>query len=252
MVQHLKIFAALSFLSSAAYACDSSRPISHLDLFGTRLTVGFGISRPCAPPVIVAQAPAPQPVYVAQPVYVPTPQPYYVPPPTAVYVPVQVVQPAAPRPAPRDEETRGRIAFKYLGGFNSPTFFGSTSGSPSPQAGWHAHSLGVEWRMSRYFALRSDLEFRPTSRSLDLVGLKFSLFPTWAIRPYLSASLAGNYVANDVRKWSVGVVGAGGLTLHLSRNFFLETEFRVRTSPEACCRETGQLDLLVGGGFAFL
>lgn len=196
-----------------------------------------------APPAYAA----PPPVYV-QPMYEPLPPPpivFAAPQPVYASPPV-VVAPAPPRP-PKDDRP-ALIALKYAPGASAAVDWGSGAGSFGI-----THSVGLEVRLSRWFALRSDFEMRPEGRSWDMIGLKVWLFPPWALRPYGSVSLAGSEAYAAPGKYQLGVSAAAGADLFFGKHFFLEAEARYRVSPGAgeCCREVPHLSVLIGGGVAF-
>lgn len=192
-----------------------------------------------APQVVVTPPPPPAPVVVA-------PAPVYTAPPI-VYAPPVVMTPVAPKrePPPRP----GLLAIKYMPGVSSD--LGTSAGDPALGTPTFAHSAGLELRIARWFSLRSDLEFRKTSRTWDMLGAKVSLFPNSAFKPYASISFSGNEAYANPGKFSFGFAAAGGLDLFLGRYFFLEAEVRYRMTPGDCCSEVPALTGLVGGGIAF-
>jgi hypothetical protein len=191
------------------------------------------------PPVAYAQAPveyAPPPVMMA---------PQLVVPPPPVVVPPVVVAPAAPPPRP---ERMPFLALKYAPGASAPVAL--SNGVETGGVGF-AHSVGLELRVARWLAVRSDYEMRPEGRSWDMVGLKLSPFSRWVLRPYASVSLSGSEAYALPGKFQLGMVGAAGLDLFFGRHFFLEAEARYRVSPSDCCREVPHLTGLLGAGVAF-
>ncbi len=221
------------------------------------------VNAPCPDQV----APPPQYVAAAPPVYVPVPPPAYAPPPEALpfvpapmpappgyYAPPPVVVAPAPvvvaRPQRHEDEGPSRFGIKYLPGIS--TAIGFANGPQTGAIGF-GQSLGLELRLSRWFALRSDYELRPEGRSWDMLGLKVWLIPSWVIKPYASVSVAGSESYSAPGKFQLGVSAAVGADLMLGRHFFIEAEARYRVSPGQgdCCREVPHLTALVGGGVAF-
>lgn len=210
-----------------------------------------------APPPVYVPVPMPPPAYapapVAPPVYVPSPMPpptYYspapLPPPTYVPAPVVVAQ----APVRHEDEGPSHFGIKYMPGIS--TAVGFANGPQTGTVGF-SQSLGLELRLSRWFALRSDYELRPEGRSWDMLGLKVWLIPSWVIKPYASASVAGSESYNLPGKFQLGLSAAVGADLMIGRHFFIEAEARYRVSPGVgdCCREVPHLTALVGGGVAF-
>lgn len=268
------IVVSVVMVASAA----SAQSHVELNLFGSSssLSFGFGVHHHARrrivvspPPVYVQPAPVyvqPAPVYVpAPPVYVEQPVVVAPPPPPMVQAPAVVVAPAPvvvqPTPPVRVEtrtvtvtqpapERPALIGLKYTPGL-SGVF--TASGSSVGFAGARfTHSAGLEARLSRWVALRSDVELRNDSRSFDVIGLKVWLAGgDWKVKPYLSASLSGTMADSRPNALSVGVVGAGGLDIFFGKHFFLEAEVRYRALPGSCCTEVPQLTGVVGGGVAF-
>lgn len=218
----------------------------------------YGVSRnrhvPC-PSVVYAAAPPPVAYYAPPPVvYAPPPPPpvviqaapVYSAPPIVYAQPVVVAQ--APPPKPRPERP-GILALKYMPGASSE--IGTSESDPALSSPTFAHSAGLELRIARWFALRSDLEFRKSGRTWDMLGVKISLFPSSIIKPYASVSFSGNEAYANPGKFSFGLAAAGGLDLFIGRHFFLEAEVRYRVTPGNCCSEVPALTGLVGGGVAF-
>lgn len=236
-----------------------------LNLFGSSSTLsfGFGVHHHArrrvvvTPPVVYVQ---PAPVYVQPPpvVMAPPPPPMVQAPPVYVAPPPVVVQPAPPvrvetrtvtvtQPAP---ERPALIGVKYTPGLSG--IFTASNSSVGFSGARFTHSAGLEARLSRWVALRSDVELRNDSRSFDVIGAKVWLAGAdWKVKPYLSASLSGTMTDSRPNALSVGVVGAGGLNVFFGKHFFLEAEVRYRALPNACCTEVPQLTGVVGGGVAF-
>jgi hypothetical protein len=283
--------ALVGLVSAGALACTQSNGGVQLNLGPLGFALGFNAQLgPCPvplapPPMVVAnpvyQAPvyapppmvvAPQVMYPPQVVYSPPPvvmapppvvysqPPVVMAPPPVVVAPVVVAAPA-PVPVPMAPpvvvaparppvvEGPARFAIKYAPGANAAVSL--ADGVALGRLG-ATHSFGIEVRLSKHFAFRSDVELRPAGHSWDLVGLKVWLAPDWALRPYLSASLSGSLADNQPGRFLVGVVGAGGLDLAIGRHFFLEAEVRYRAAPGDCCGEVHQLTALIGAGVAFL
>lgn len=220
--------------------------------------VGYVKHRRHCDPII---APAPVQVVQAPPVvYGPPPQPVYVaPPPPVIYSPPPMVY-AAPMPAPdpvvvqqrvvKPPSTRpGFLALKYMPGVSS------TVAAPDGELEFgepgFTHSPGLELRLTRWFSLRSDLEFRQNGRTWDVLGAKVSLFPSSPVKPYGSVSFAVNENLGNPGKFSFGFAAAGGLDVFFGKHFFLEAEVRYRMTPGACCTEVPALTGVIGGGVAF-
>jgi hypothetical protein len=141
------------------------------------------------------------------------------------------------------------LAIKYAPGASSPVAWAT-----QPEFGGFgfAHSVGLELRLSRWFALRSDFEMRNTGRSWDMLGLKVWLIPSWALKPYASVSVSGSEANSFPGKFQLGMSAALGVDLMIGKHFFIEAEARYRVSPTSeCCREVPTLTGLVGGGVAF-
>lgn len=204
-----------------------------------------------APPVVTAPPVVAAPVYVAAPPLVavaPTyvPAPAYAPPPPPV-----VAAPAAPvvtASAERTERDRPNfLALKYLPGL--ATSIGP--GEPFSVGGiGHQASVGAELRFTRWFALRSDAEFRPDGHSYDFLGVKLTMDKDSPLRPYVSASVTGEFPVAKPGNSYLGLVGGVGLDLFLGKYFFLEAEGRLR-SVHSCCGVGPQASASVGGGVAF-
>lgn len=246
-----------------------------LNLFGagSSLSFGFGVHHHArrrvivAPQVYVQPAPVyvqPEPVYVQPPpVYVQPPVVYQqpavmAPPPMVQAPPVVVQQPAPPpqvvtrtvtvtQPAP---ERPALIGLKYTPGLSG--VFTASSSSVGFSGARFTHSAGLEARLSRWVALRSDVELRNDSRSFDVIGAKVWLAGAdWKVKPYLSASLSGTMADSRPNALSIGVVGAGGVDVFFGKHFFLEAEVRYRALPGSCCTEVPQVTGVAGAGVAF-
>ncbi len=156
----------------------------------------------------------------------------------------------APLAPPPEDHRPSHFGIKYLGGASAAVGFDN-----GPQVGkfGFTHLVGLELRLSRYFALRSDYELRPEGRSWDMLGLKVWLVPSWFLKPYLSASVAGSESYSLPGKYQLGISAAAGVDLMFGKHFFIEGEARYRVSPGVgeCCREVPHLSVLVGGGVAF-
>ena len=209
-----------------------------------------------APAPVMVQPP-PQPVYVAPPVpaYAP-PVPAYAPPvqvytpPPVVYAPVAAPAPVVVQPAPRPVDNKPNfLALKYMPGFSSN--IGTADGKVDFSTPAFAHSPGVEFRLTRWLSLRSDLEFRKDSRTWDVLGVKGSLFPRSPVKPYASVSFAINENLKNPGKYSFGFSAAAGMDIFIGKYFFLEAEARYRMTPGSCCSEVPTLAVVGGGGVAF-
>lgn len=269
MLRLVRLISVLSIVgvSAQALACD----YRYQSGVGVQLGgVFFGFSKhrraPCpavviAPPIQVQ--PLPPVAYYTQPqvVYAPPPQPVYVapPPPQVVYTnpPIVYAQPppppvvqqrAAPPPAPVDDKPNF-LALKYMPGFSSN--IGTADGKVDFSTPAFAHSPGVEFRLTRWLSLRSDLEFRKDSRTWDVLGVKGSLFPRSPVKPYASVSFAINENLKNPGKYSFGFSAAAGMDIFIGKYFFLEAEARYRMTPGSCCSEVPTLAVVGGGGVAF-
>jgi hypothetical protein len=229
-------------VSAPAFACRTTTGGVGIQLGSVFL--GFSRHRHnCPPPVIVQQQQALPPVA------------YYVaPPPPVVYTPPPIVY-AQPAPvvvqkvaAPRDNRP-GFLAIKYMPGVSSGVSL--IDGDLDFDTPAFAHSPGLELRLTRWLSLRSDLEFRRTGRTWDMLGVKGSLFPTSPVKPYASISFAGNENYSNPGKYSFGFAAAAGLDVFFGKHFFLEAEVRYRVTPGDCCSEVPSLTGVVGGGVAF-
>jgi hypothetical protein len=227
------IFLAVVGISSQALACTySARGRVHDGRRAWKFKVR---NAPCVDQQFVAIAgqPTPPPMVYAAPPGGPLPMP--------VVANARLEKPVDDRPS--------LLAIKYAPGASSGIDFES---KPSFSGFGFAHSLGLEVRLSRWFALRSDFEWRPQGRSWDMLGLKVWLIPSWALRPYASVSLSGSEATSFPGKYQLGVVAALGLDLMIGKHFFIEAEARYRVSPTSeCCREVPTLTGLVGAGVAF-
>lgn len=250
MPRLVRLIAVLSIVgvSAPAFACRTGGGV------GIQLgSVFFGFSRHrhACPPVVVQAVPVqalPPVAYYTQPQVVYAPPPVvYSPPPMIYAAPAAVVQ--AKVAPPRDDRRPGFLALKYMPGASSNVTMSDQS-IDFGQVGF-AHSPGLELRLTRWFSLRSDLEFRRGGRTWDILGIKGSLFPNSPVKPYASVSFSGNENYANPGKYSFGFAGAGGLDVFLGKHFFLEAEVRYRMTPGACCSEVPALTGLVGGGVAF-
>ena len=223
---------------------------------GLRLLLGLAHVPCCQPPVVVAPqvVMAPPPVGVSPPPMVVAPQPVVVVPPVVVAAP-------APAPAPvvvaRGPETPERpdyapFAVKWapMGWSSSEPLWSGVDATGVREA----RSIGLEYRLSRRWALRSDLEYG-SGALWDVAGVKLSPLSGW-FSPYASASVSGH--SSPIERsgrvvgssLEVGLVGALGVDLRFGRHFFLEGEGRYRVRSESC-RDVPQYSALVGGGVAF-
>lgn len=235
-----------------------------LNLFGSRSVLSFGVGVHThahrrvvvAPPPVVVTPPAP--VVVAPPVVMAPPPmvaaPVYVAPVVVQAPPPQVVHAPAPqvvsRPAPREVERPALIGLKYTPGLSGA--FAASGDAASVSGVRFVHSAGLEARLSRWVALRSDVEFRNDSRSYDVLGAKLWLAGAdWQVKPYLSASLSGTTTAARPNALVIGAMGAAGLDVFIGKHFFLEAELRYRALPGGCCAEVPQVTGVVGAGVAF-
>lgn len=259
MLRLVRLFSALAIVvsSTSALACRTSG----LGVQLGSVFLGFSKNRPC-PPWVVAQAVVPiaappPPVYAPPPpVYSPPPVVYAEPPvvytaPPVVYAP-PVVTPAPvvrAKPAPPRNDRPGFLALKYMPGASSDISLGA--GRVGFDTVGFAHSPGIEFRLTRWLSLRSDLEFRQGGRTWDMLGVKLSLFPRSPVKPYASVSFGANENYLNPGKFSFGLAGAAGLDVFLGRYFFLEAEVRYRATPGACCSDVPSLTAVVGGGVAF-
>lgn len=244
-IRLLAVFAVLSAFGASAPALACGARESGVGVQLGRVFFGFSKRAPLCPPPLVqsavsyyTQPPPPPPVYVAPPVV-------YAPPPLVVAAP-PVVQ---AKVAQARDDRPGFLAVKYMPGVSSNVSLSSESldfGSPT-----FAHSPGLELRLTRWFSLRSDLEFRRDGRTWDMLGLKLSLFPSSSVKPYASVSFSGSEHRLNPGKYLLGVAGAAGLDVFLGKYFFLEAEARYRVAPGACCSEVPTVSGLIGGGVAF-
>jgi len=280
MVQAGVIAAAL-VASAPAFACehghigagDAAIGLLLAPIFGVNVHVRMHHAPPCferrvpvvvAPPVVMVPPPVVQlqiPSIVVEEDYVAPPVVAYAPPPPppVVVAPAPVVVRAAPAPVVRaapapvverrvdDDDRPATLAAKYLGGAVGRLQPGELRVNEVGTTG----SFGLEYRVSRWFALRSDFEAHPGGRSFDVVGGKLWLSPRGALRPYGSVSLAASDSTLEPGRLSFGAVGAAGVDLFLGKHVFFEAEARYRVAPAECCRAVGQLSGHLGGGLAF-
>ncbi|MHB8873494.1 MAG: hypothetical protein ACYC8T_07385 [Myxococcaceae bacterium] len=216
----------------------------------------FGLTH-APPPVVVATVfPAPVlvvPEVILPPVVVPQvvlPPVVVVPQVTAAAV-VEAPAPAAEEPAPR----MPRLALKWAPvGWSSS---GPLDAGTHPALSRAVGSVGLEFRFSTRWSLRSDLQYGASGRLWDVAGFKLALFPWSRLRPYGSLGVSGH--TTDLTSFgqkigtrlNLGLVGALGLDLNLGRHFFLEAEGRYRVERPGCCQEVPLVSALVGGGVAF-
>jgi hypothetical protein len=115
------------------------------------------------------------------------------------------------------------------------------------------HTIGLEVRLNRWFALTSDYEMRPTGRSWDMIGAKVWLIPSFMLKPFAQVALAGSEAYSMPGKYQLGVSAALGADLFFGKHFFIEAALRYRVSPGGndCCREVPQLAAQLGAGVAF-
>lgn len=254
------VVSAVLMVSGAA----SAQSHVELNLFGSSssLSFGFGVHHHARRRIVVAPPPVyvqpqviyqqPQVVYQQAPVVMAPPPmvqaaPVYVAPPVVVQPPPRVVTRTVTAPAP---ERPALIGIKYTPGLSG--IFTSSPGAVGFSGARFTHSAGLEARLSRWFALRSDVELRNDSRSFDVIGAKVWLAGAdWAVKPYLSASLSGTMADSRPNALTVGVVGAGGVDVFFGKHFFLEAEVRYRALPGSCCTEVPQVTGVVGAGVAF-
>jgi hypothetical protein len=271
VVSAVAVLVSSSALAQSLVVSDGHQSTMSLNLFGAQssVTFGFGVHlhRPrrvfapvvvSPPPVYVQPAPVyvqPPPVYVQPPVVmappplVAAPPPVVMAPPPVVVAPVPAPQVVARPPAPREPERPALIGIKYQPGFSG--LLTSTPRSVGFSEGRFAHGVGLEARLSRWFALRSDVELRADSRSYDVIGAKLWLAGAdWRVKPFLSASLSGT--EHDLRPnaLAIGVVGSGGVDVFFGRHFFLTAEVKVRATPDGCC-SVPQVTASAGAGVAF-
>jgi hypothetical protein len=259
-------------LAQSVVVADGHMSSVSLDLFGSRSSIffGFGVNvhRPrrvwapvvMSPPLSVEPAPVyvQPPVVMSPPVYVPS-APVSVQPPVVMSPvaarppPVQAPPPqvVTRAPAPREPERPALIGVKYQPGFTG--LLTSSPGSVGFSEGRFVHGVGLEARLSRWFALRSDVELRPDSRSYDIIGAKLWLAGAdWKVKPFLSASLSGSEFDLRPNALAIGVVGAGGVDFFFGRHFFLTAEVKVRALPgNGCCTEVPRVTASAGAGVAF-
>jgi hypothetical protein len=250
------VVSAVLLVSGAA----SAQSHVELNLFGSSSTLsfGFGVHHHARRRVVVAPPPVsvqPQVIYQQPPVVVVQPPMVQAAPVYIAPQPVVVVQPQPPRVVTRTVtapalERPALIALKYTPGLSG--IFTSSPGAVGFSGARFTHSAGLEARLSRWFALRSDVELRNDSRSFDVIGAKVWLAGAdWSVKPYLSASLSGTMVDSRPNALTVGVVGAGGVNVFFGKHFFLEAEVRYRALPGSCCTEVPQVTGVVGAGVAF-
>ena len=247
--------------SASALACEYGHVGGGfaLNLGWLPIALGFRVHQhaPCvevAAPVVM-----PPPVFYAQaPVYYSPP-----PPPPVVYVPTPVAPaPAPPAPAPPPVavaatpanwhlpprvERPAFLAIKYQPGLTSAVDWSDHAVALSGPS--LTHSFGLEARLTKWLALRSDFEQRRGSRSWDVLGVKLSTTGD-TLAPYASVSVSGSDSAAAPRRYQLGLVGALGLDFKLGRHFFIEAEARYRVAPDSCCRDVPQVTGTLGVGVA--
>ncbi|MCU0700443.1 MAG: hypothetical protein MUC96_28365 [Myxococcaceae bacterium] len=278
VVSVVAVMASSSAAAQSVVVSDGHTSTMSLNLFGSQsqVTFGFGVHvhrpRRVFAPVVVSPPPVyvqPAPVYVQPPpVYVQPPQvieappvvmsppPLPAPPPPVVVAPAPVVVAPAPAPQvvtrpppPREPERPALIGIKYQPGFSG--LLTSGPGSVGFSDGRFVHGVGLEARLSRWFALRSDVELRSNSRSYDVIGAKLWLAGAdWKVKPFVSASLSGTEYDLRPNALAIGVVGSGGIDVFFGRHFFLTGEVKVRATPDGCC-SVPQVTASAGAGVAF-
>lgn len=134
------------------------------------------------------------------------------------------------------------FSIKGLGGFTAVRA-AEVTGRDSPG---FAGMLGVEYRLTSWLSLRSDVDFRPNGISWDALGLKLRI--PWFIAPYVSVSAT---LGQAEGAFTVGPVGAAGFDLRLGRSVYLELEGAYRISPGEQVRRAGQYSVMAGIGWAF-
>ncbi|MGV3623684.1 MAG: hypothetical protein ACO1OB_22890 [Archangium sp.] len=261
MARFANLFAVLCVVGFAAPAAARCRYVA-VNVAPGQTVVGYVKHRRHCDPII---APAPVQYVQAPQVYAPPPPPAYAPPavyvapppPPVVYSAPPVVY-ATPAPAPvvvqqravKPERPRpGFLALKYMPGVSS-TVAAPDGHIEFGQPGF-THSPGLEFRLARWFSLRSDLEFRQQGWTWDMLGAKVSLFPSSPVKPYASVSASMNENHANPGKFSFGFAAAAGLDVFFGKHFFLEAEARYRMTPGACCTEVPTLTGVIGGGVAF-
>ncbi len=230
--------------------------------------LAFGLAVGAAAPVYAYEAPplveveveeAPEPPPLVEVEVLPPP-----PPPVVVQVaprpPPQVRAP--PPPAEEEEpapERPPRVAVKWAPLARSMMSLDSLSGRLfEPNAG----SVGLEYRFSRYWALRTDLQYSRDGALWDVAAAKFSLFPNSFFRPFASGGVSGIRLVElgtgtRVDSTRLGVVASAGLNLFFGKHVFLEAEGKFRhylDDPfnDMAVRNLSQWTVLIGGGVAFL
>jgi hypothetical protein len=233
-----------------------SQPLPPVSYYTQAPAVVYAPPPPAYAPPPVAYV-APQAQYSPPPVVYAPPQPQYTAPPM-VYAqpapaPVAVVAPMAvvrQKPAPVERPRPGFLAVKYMPGVSTSPSLENNGELDFNDTGF-AHSPGLEVRLTRWLSLRSDLEFRQTGRTWDMLGVKLSLFPNSPVKPYGSISFGASESYANPGSYAFGFAGAGGLDVFIGRHFFLEAEVRYRMTPGSCCSEAPALTGVIGGGVAF-
>jgi hypothetical protein len=219
------------------------------------LSVTVGVGRApvmvAAPPALVTVSPPPLVVVESPPPMVVAQAQVMVPVPVVVAAPVAApfVQVVAPAPPKRRDEP-ARLGLKYLGGATTLAAASSNHGLLFERLG-PSHTLGVEFRIARWLAMESDVEFRPNGVTWDALGLKLWMFPGGFFRPFVAVRGALNFEPHASNRMSLGVAGAAGVDLNFGKHFFLEAQASYRVLPGSCCGEVGHLTGQVGGGVAF-
>lgn len=142
---------------------------------------------------------------------------------------------------PPCDEGPALIAVKVMPNYSARFF--SAEGS----AAGFGLGAGVEVRLTDWFTLRSDVDFRKAGHTIDFLGVKLSL-PGRTWRPFATVSVSGDFPADKPGNSYLGATGAIGLDVVLTRNFFVTAEARARTTKEQPL--TGAV--VVGLGLAFL
>jgi hypothetical protein len=243
----------------------SSLPAGAQVFFGHHRGVSIAVGLPFFQAHVMLGVPPPPPVFVqAVPVQVVVPvaevqvQPPPPPPPPARVVmvgyaaPQQVVQAVPP---PEEPWRPGRVALKY-----SPNYAGTLVTSPSEvglSGGSFSHGLGLEVRLSRWFALRTDVDFSRGRRTFDALGAKLWLAGgEWRVKPFISGGLSLTQLDARPQGVWVGYYGSAGLDIFVGKHLFFTAEARYRPMPESCgCSATTaavhQVSGVVGVGVAF-
>ncbi len=196
-------------------------------------------------------APAPARVVVAAPVVAPAPVVVARPPPPQVRA----------EPEPREEvdpDRTPRVAVKWAPFARSVMDLDRLTSELSLNAG----SVGLEYRMGRYLALRTDVQYSRDGALWDIAALKLSVFPNSFVRPFISGGLSGIRLVElgsgtRVDSTRLGVVAGAGLNLFFGKHVFLEAEAKFRHYSDdpfndMAVRNLSQWTALIGAGVAFL